>query len=209
MKLTTALGTWLQRTAVERRTQRRVLDGLPVTVVNTRPDIETEQVFSRLETALGLIRHHTPHYYRHLRRDFAGILVQRYECRGAYLIEPRLCLVELTFVVNPNFTEAQVAATILHEAMHARLRRLGVAVDAADRARQERFCRRAEVEFGSLVPGGEPIVERALASLALGDVEVAPNIDKSLAAKRIAEADIAALRAPEWVKRGLARRAGL
>jgi hypothetical protein len=54
MKLTTALGTWLRRTAAERRTQRRVLDGLPVTVVNTRPDIETEQVFSRLETALGL-----------------------------------------------------------------------------------------------------------------------------------------------------------
>jgi hypothetical protein len=206
MKLTTALGTWLQRTAVERRTQRRVLDGLPVTVVNTRPDIETARVFSRLEAALRLIRHHTPHYFRHLQRDFAGILVQRYECRGAYLIEPRLCLVELTFVVNPGFTEAQVAATILHEAMHARLHRLGVAVAAADRARQERFCRRAEVEFGSLVPGGAPIVERALASLALGDVEVAPDIDKSLAAKRIAEADIAALQAPEWVKRSLARR---
>jgi hypothetical protein len=90
--------------------------------------------------------------------------------------------------------------------MHARLHRLGVAVAAADRARQERFCRRAEVEFGSLVPGGAPIVERALASLALGDVEVAPDIDKSLAEKRIAEADIAALQAPEWVKRSLARR---
>jgi len=97
-------------------------------------------------------------------------------------------------VVNPDFSEAQIAATILHEAMHARLHRLGVAVGAADRARQERFCRRAEVEFGRLVPGGEPIVKRALESLALGDVEVAPDIDKSLAAERIAEVDMAARR---------------
>ena len=209
MKPTNALGAWLQHAAIRWLTRRRVLDGLPVTVVNTRPDIETAQVFSRLEAALDLIRHHTPHYYRHLQRDFAGILVKRYECRGAYLVEPRICLVELTFAVNPGFTEAQIAATILHEAMHARLHRLGVAVGPADRARQERFCRRAEVEFGSLVPGGEPIVHRALESLALGDGEVAPSIDKSLAVKRIAEADIAAMRAPRWVKRSLARRAGV
>ena len=184
----------MKPTGAERRIDSRVLDGLPVRVENTRPDIETARVFSRLEAALGLIRHHTPHYYRHLRRDFAGILVKRYECRGAYLVEPRTCLVELTFVVNPDFSEAQIAATILHEAMHARLHRLGVAVGAADRARQERFCRRAEVEFGRLVPGGEPIVKRALESLALGDVEVAPDIDKSLAAERIAEVDMAARR---------------
>lgn len=104
-----------------------MLHGLPVTVVNTRSDIETEHVFSRLDAALELIRRHTLHYYRHLQRDFAGIVVRRYECRGAYLVEPRLCLVELTFVVNPGFSEAQVAATMLHEAMHARLHRLGVA----------------------------------------------------------------------------------
>lgn len=175
-------------------TERRVIDGLAVTVINTRPDIDTEAVLSRLATALGLIRRYTPHYYRHLGRDFAGILVKRYECRGAYLVEPRICLVELTFVVNPDFSEAQVAATILHEAMHARLHRLGVAVGSADRARQERFCRRAEVEFGRLVPGAEPIVQRARASLALADAEVAPEIDRSLAAERIARVDVEAMR---------------
>jgi hypothetical protein len=58
-----------------------------------------------------------------------------------------------------------------------------------DRARQERFCRRAEIEFGQLVPGGEPVVDRALQSLSLGDADVAPDIDWRLAAKRVAEAD--------------------
>jgi hypothetical protein len=209
MKLPAALEAWLRGAASRRLAQHRIIDGMPVTVVNTRPDIESAQVLSRLEAALGLIRRYTPHYYRHLRRDFAGILIERYECRGAYFVEPRICLVELTFVVNPAFSEAQVAATILHEAMHARLHRLGVAAEHADRARQERFCRRAEVEFGGLVPGGEPVVRRALESLALDDVEVAPEIDKALAARRIAQADLEAMRAPNWVKRGLARRAGL
>jgi hypothetical protein len=63
-----------------------------------------------------------------------------------------------------------------------------------DRARQERFCRRAEIEFGKLVPGGERVVERAQWTSDLSDEEVAPDIDPRLAEERIAEADRAALR---------------
>ena len=167
----------------------RVLRGLPVSVINTRPDIDTEAVLGRLDASLGLIERYTPHYYRHLVRDFAGILVERYACRGAYLPGDRICLVELTFAVNPAFTDAQRAATILHEAMNAKLDRLGASTGLADRARQERFCRRAEIEFGKLVPEGGPIVERARAGLTASDAEVAPYVDPGLAARRIAEVD--------------------
>ena len=132
---------------------RRIVRGLPAVVINTRPDIDTEQVFLRLDGAVGLIQQYMPHHFRKLSRDFAGFLVERRAYRGAYLIAERLCMVELTFVVNPGFTLAQVAATILHEAMHARLHTLRLALD--DSPRQERFCRRAEIEFGALVPGGE------------------------------------------------------
>lgn len=171
------------------RTSRHHLRGLPVLVHNTRPDIDTARVVARLERALELIDSHTPHYGRHLRRDFAGILVQRYPCRGAYLPDSRTCLVELTFTVHETISEPEIAATILHEAMHARLHALGFPLEMADRARQERFCRRAEIEFGRLVPGGEPVLERALQSLALEDADVAPDIDWRLAAARVAEAD--------------------
>jgi hypothetical protein len=82
-----------------------------------------------------------------------------------HLPAQRACLVELTFTVNRDFTASQIAATILHEAMHARLHSLGFPLEMADRARQERFCRRAEIEFGRAVPDGAPIVERALATL--------------------------------------------
>jgi hypothetical protein len=173
-------------------TSRHEVLGIPVLVYNTRPDIDTGDVIARLERSLSLIQRYVPHHFRHLKRDFAYIVVQRFACRGAYFHEQRACLVELTFTVNPEFSDAEVAATILHEAMHARLHTLGFPLEMDDRARQERFCRRAEIEFGNLVPGGERVVERAQWTSELSDEEVAPAIDPRIAAQRIAEVDRAA-----------------
>ncbi|HXN76892.1 MAG TPA: hypothetical protein VN876_09660 [Gemmatimonadaceae bacterium] len=166
--------------------------GIPVMVYNTRPDVDTSAVLARLERSLSLIERHVPHHFRHLKKDFAYIVVQRFACRGAYFHEQRACLVELTFTVNPEFSDAEVAATILHEAMHARLHALGFPLEMEDRARQERFCRRAEIEFGTEVPGGERVVARAQWTSELSDDEVAPMIDPRVAAQRIALVDRAA-----------------
>ena len=176
------------------QTTEAIVRGFPVTVVNTRPDIETADVLARLDAALALIEQFSPHHFRHMRRDFAGILVQRYACRGAYFPSENICMVELTFTVNRDFTPTQVAATILHEGAHARLHRLGFSLDMGDRARQERFCRRAEIDFGRVAPDGGPVVERALATLQFEDEDVAPVIDAGLAAQRIAQVDRDALR---------------
>lgn len=191
--------------AIERRT---VLRGLPVLVLNTRPDIDTAHVLERLDESLALIERHASHHFRRMRRDFARILVERYACRGAFFPDTRTCMVELTFTVNPDFSAAQVASTILHEAMHARLHALGFPLEMEDRARQERFCRRAEVEFGMVVPGGEPIVARALAALAQEDEGVAPLVDPALAAQRIAEVDRQAMHSARWLERAASRRDG-
>lgn len=171
------------------RTTEHYVHGIPVLVNNTRPDIDTNEVLARLDRTLALIEQYVPHHFRHLRRDFAYIVVERFACRGAYFHEQHACLVELTFAVNPNFSDAEVAATILHEAMHARLHRLGFPLEMEDRARQERFCRRAEIEFGQLVPSGDRVVARANATLLASDEDVAPVIDPRLAAQRIAEVD--------------------
>lgn len=178
----------------------RVVRGVPVEVLNTRADISTEQVFARAEAVLALVERHQPWRLAHLRRDLARIRVERFACRGAYFAETRSCLLELTFMVNPAFSDAQVAATLVHEGMHARLDRLttrfGVAAFAEQPARHERICRRAELEWGRAVPGGEAVVERALASMALADEDVAPAIDWREAAGRVAEADQAARARP-------------
>jgi hypothetical protein len=202
------LKAFLRRAGADLPEQRTIRD-LVVTLINTRPDIDSEDVFARLDMALGLIEQYQPWHFRRMHRDFSRIQVRRFPCRGAYFPETRICLVELTFVVNREFTPTQVAATILHEAMHARLDNAGVKYDPAAAARHERFCRRAEVEFGMVAPDGAPVVERALASLASADDEVAPVIDWELAGRRVAEADLEALSAPDWMKRAIARRVGM
>ena len=86
--------------------------GIPVVVNNTRPDVDTSEVIARLDRTLALIEQYVPHHFRHLKRDFAYIVVERFACRGAYFHQQHACLVELTFTVNPGFSDAEVAATV-------------------------------------------------------------------------------------------------
>lgn len=172
--------------------RHHVLHGLPVAVINERPDISTDAALARLSEALDLIDRYAPRRLRRLTRDLAEIWVRRFPCRAAYYPEPRACLIELTFLVNPKHTAAEVAASLVHEGVHARVAGLGARVGRDGKAREERLCRQAELEFGLAlgdVPGREVVVERARQSLLLADQEVAPDIDWSLAARRVAEAD--------------------
>jgi hypothetical protein len=175
----------------------REIDGISVGVINTRPDIDTERVFRRAEAVIRRIAHYQPWRLAHLRRDVAGIVVERYPCRAAYLPAVNLCLLELTFMANEQFSDSQVAASLVHEGMHARLdhlaRAYGVTPFDAARARHERICRRAELDWGLAVPDGEPVVRRALESIQLADEEVAPAISWEEASRRMSAVDQAAL----------------
>lgn len=104
-------------------------------------------------------------------------------------------MTELTFLNRRDITAATVASSIIHEGLHARVDRMGVRREGRDRAREERLCRRAELEFGLSLPAelGAPVVERALASLALDDADVAPTIDWAEATRRQHEVDRGAL----------------
>lgn len=169
----------------------RQLHGFTVVVDNTRPDIATADVLQRLDESLALIERHQPWRLRHLRRDLAHIRVMRYPTRGAYFPEHRACMVELTFLARRDIGPATVASTIVHEGMHARVHRMGGDEAGRDRAREERICRRAELEFGQSLPPdiGVPVVERAAASLQLDDSDVAPDIDWAEAMRRVNEVD--------------------
>ncbi len=172
-------------------TETRTIRGVRVSVNNTRADIETRRVFERLDGALGVIERYQPHRLRRFRRDVAGIVVKRFPCRAAFFGDTRLCLIELTFAGGGQFSDAQVAASIVHEGVHARLLTMGLSGHPGCEAREERLCRQAELELGLAVPDGQPVVERALASLTLGDAEVAPNVDWRVAQQRVADADAA------------------
>jgi hypothetical protein len=75
--------------------------------------------------------------------------------------------------------------------MHARAHAMGVSPVDRDMAHEERICRRAELAFGQALPPelGRPVIERAEASLALTDSDVAPAIDWAEAQRRQAEVD--------------------
>ena len=169
--------------------------GVPVEVVNSRPDIHTEDVLERLDESLALIERYQPARFRHLRRDIRAIRIERYPCRGAFIPAERTVITELTFLARRDITAAPVASSILHEGVHARVHAftadvLGGRADR-DMSREERMCRRAELTFGMALPPalGAPVVERALASLELEDEEVAPVVDWNLALQRQREID--------------------
>ena len=167
------------------------LRGIPVIVENTRPDIATADVVARLDEALALIEQYQPWRLAHLRRDLGAIHVVRFPCRGAWIPDEGACVTELTFLARRDISAAPVASSIIHEGMHARVDRMGVSRYARDRAREERLCRRAELEFGLSLPQelGAPVVQRALESLALADQEVAPTVDWNEALRRQNEID--------------------
>ena len=164
---------------------------VPVVVDNTRPDITTSDVVARLTEALDLIATHQPWRLRHLQRDIQGIRVERFACRGAYLPSERVIITELTFLARRDISAAPVASSIVHEGIHARVNAMGAHRDGADMSREERLCRRAELAFGLALPEalGAPVVERARASLALEDHEVAPVVDWQEAQRRQDAAD--------------------
>jgi len=153
--------------------------GFRVLVENSRPDIATNDVLDRLDESIALIERYQPWRVKHLRRDLEQIVVTRFPCRGAYIPAERTVITELTFLARRDITAATVASSIVHEGIHARVDRMGVRQEGRDRAREERLCRRAELEFGQALPLelGLPVIERALGTLALADEEVAPAID--------------------------------
>jgi len=160
-----------------------------VLLENTRPDISDEDVFARLDAVLALIEQYAPAKLRRLRKDIAGIDVKRFACRGAFFGETRRVLCELTFVVNRDFSLAEIASSLLHEGVHARVHAAGVFRTPVSLAKEERLCRATELWWGETVPNGEKVIERARWSLELGDREVAPAVDWREAAQRVAEVD--------------------
>jgi hypothetical protein len=168
--------------------------GFTVIVENTRPDIATADVLARLDDALALIERYQPWRLAHLRRDLAKFWIIRYPCRGAWYPVERACVTELTFLARRDIGAATVAASIIHEGTHARVSQIGVQPENRNLPREERLCRRAELEFGQALPPdlGAPVIQRAIESLSLEDDEVAPAIDWQEAARRIAAVDAAA-----------------
>jgi hypothetical protein len=166
--------------------QTYAIRGLPVVVENTRPDVATADVLQRFEEAVVLIEQYQPWRLAHALRDVREWRIVRFPCRGAYVPNECAVITELTFLARRDISAAPVAASILHEAMHARIHSIGLAPHSRNSAREERICRRVELAFGEALPValGAPVIERARWALQLADAEVAPDVDWNEAYRR-------------------------
>jgi hypothetical protein len=160
---------------------RRAIHGIDVWVLNDGEHATDEALFDQAAAALELVHRHQPWRLRAMRRDFARIFIRRNDgCRALFDGD---CVLDSFFVAT--FRPAQVASSIVHEGVHARFRRGGRVPPRDLIAWEERQCRRAELAFG-LKAGDAAVVERARASLALSDPEIAPLADPAtLRARRL------------------------
>jgi hypothetical protein len=152
--------------------ERRRMHGMDVWVLNDNLHASTEAMFDKVAAALDLVAEARPWRIGAMQRDFSRIYVRQNTGVRAMFDSARSCILDTYFVAK--FAPAQVASSIVHESVHARLRRGGRAVPADLIAWEERLCRRAEVGFGLRVADGAAVVERARSALALSDADVAP-----------------------------------
>jgi hypothetical protein len=161
------LADWLYRLLAP---DRATLRGLPVRVAVDSSET-TAGLLARLEAVVELVAINQPQRFRRMCEDMAGVSVEPLRThRAEFRRGSRICVLDTFFV--DTFPAELVASSLVHEGMHARIQAAGITgLESPD---EERACRRAELRFGLAIPGGEAVVERARAALALDDHDVAP-----------------------------------
>ena len=124
-------------------------EGVPVAVGVLSDEARLRR---RVAEALRLLATHAPEDLTRIRQLMRGILVARlYGANAAWRQAPRLCVISPPYLTAETSTPA-VAATIIHELMHARLDALGFEYKGERRARIERICFRASQRFLEKLP---------------------------------------------------------
>jgi hypothetical protein len=209
---------WLRRArlnAIGEAAQHRERHGVALSLFGMTAPGETDRVWLNLEAALDLIAAHQPVWLDRMRRLGTPVHVRRTPGTRARLVtvgEERWTILDSYFVAN--FLPAQIAASIVHETTHARMRFCGIAISEASLAREERACRRSELRWGRVLlaagaEGAQAVVERAEASLAARDEEVGVVVDWNQLRVAEAVARIDAMQVPRWTKRMVARQQGV
>jgi hypothetical protein len=192
--------------------ESRRLHGIPVSVYRDSSKYDPEAIWAGLGAALDLIAAYKPVWIARLEELGVRIHVQTTPGTRAKLVGGDLAVLDSYFV--SSFLPAQIASSVVHEATHARVRARGIEYSTSTIAREERMCRRSELRLGYALlaageQGAEAVIQRAAAALSLADEQVAPAVDwRELAV--LAEVNrIAELPVPKWLKRRIARRAGV
>ncbi len=166
------------------------------------PGTERDFLFDKTRAALDLIHQYGPMRLRRMKRDLRGIWIT-YTAGNLAEYDPagRLCLLDPAYLSRSDVTPVDVAATIIHEATHARLREAGFGYEAKSRARIENVCFRAEITFARHLPDGQEIVERACRNLILDPVVWTADSAEERVTTKLRELGV-----PQWLIQLIIRR---
>jgi hypothetical protein len=148
---------------------RRRVRGVQVLITNPAGEWPDALLLEKITAALDLIATHQPQRLRRIQRDVARIWIRpQLGYRASFIRAERSCVLDVFFVAT--FQPGQIAASVVHEGMHARITAAGLKLPPA---REERACRRAELRFGRAI-ADQAVIDRAASALALSDQDVAP-----------------------------------
>jgi hypothetical protein len=140
----------------------RSIDGLWVGTMENKPHPGSR----RVEDALQLIKLRAPLHYSRVVRHLERIWVRlEHTASACYYHSMRACVLDERYVLQKTTTVEEIAATIIHEATHARLERLGIQYVEKQRRRIEAVCIRRELNFIAKLPHAEPLQEALTSTL--------------------------------------------
>jgi predicted SprT family Zn-dependent metalloprotease len=124
--------------------------------------VRAEVLQDRLAAALRTIERHDRRRATRLKTDLKRFLIT--DAEGAEFIPSiRACALSSRYVARASADE--LAATIVHEATHARLWARGIRYSRSRRERIERLCTREEIDFARHLESAENLVADAEARL--------------------------------------------
>ena len=168
-------------------------------------DAKREPVVERLRAALSLIKSYDPLRYHRLTRDLKRIwATPLHGPRACFYYRLDACSLNPQYVLAEWMTPELLAATIVHEATHARLWAMGFRYEEEARHRIEAICVRRELVFSGKLPHGQQVRDRA--EEALTRYCTPTSLSNAAFAKSRDDYAMEELRrsgAPEWVSRGV------
>jgi hypothetical protein len=183
-----------------RRAERRELFHVRLGfLLDARSD--RDAAFRKIAAALELMRRHSPRRFDWLREDADGVLVfQAAPDLAEWHRGARLIVLEESYVRDPQTSSADVASTLVHEATHAHLDRLGFRYTAKRRARIEAVCFRRERAFARRLPEPGDLVAAAERQLARDPSYFTPEAYRQRVAAELVKRGV-----PSWMVRTMER----
>jgi hypothetical protein len=125
--------------------------------LGSSPDVVEARALAlnTLRQALDLLKTRQPRRLARLERDVPRVILQQTSSSG-YLATPNAILLAVTELERED--AALTAATLVHEATHARIELAGIAAWPRLRSRIEQRCLREQIDFLTCVPGREDLV---------------------------------------------------